>query len=124
MKTILKLFTVLFLVLVLTTSGLAQINWLKYYGPNYLGWDNGKLSKTITDGESATLTTGYFGSTAGSTVLLTVNLNDQTTGKLVKTLVDSKVVKVDKELGYEEVTIGSQDYQKPGKYLVVIKLKD
>jgi len=128
MKTIMKKLSVLFVIFLFVASGaLAQINWLKENaGEQYLAWDNGTKSKTIQAGQSATFATGYFGSTFGQSpkVQTTINLNSQSTGAIVSTLV-SETVDVSSTLGYKEVTITPEDYQNTsGDYLVVIKLDD
>jgi len=122
-----NIITALFLVLILTTSGLAQIDWMKQdqKNKNLLAWDDGELTRTIVDGETATFNTGYFSSSKDTWIKLIVNLNDQTTGKLVKNVV-SKSVEVNSltGLGYQTITLDSNDYQKPGKYLVLVGLSD
>ena len=92
---------------------------------NLLAWDDGELTRTIVDGETATFNTGYFSSSKDTWIKLIVNLNDQTTGKLVKNVV-SKSVEVNSltGLGYQTITLDSNDYQKPGKYLVLVGLSD
>ena len=125
MKQGFKLLTVLLLTLLLTVSATAQINWLKQDGSvKYLAWDNGSHSKTIYNGNSATFTTGYFGSTAGQIIHVTVTINSKTDGKIVKTLV-SKDVNVGNSLGYQVITVLPEHYKnKVGEYIIVIKLKD
>src|SRR3989344_6729980 len=97
MKQGLKLLTVLLFTLLLAVSATAQINWMKQDGgQNYLAWvkkdsetnyiyDAGK-TRYVTNGESASFATGYFGSTASSTVKLTVTLNSVNTEKIVSTI--------------------------------------
>lgn len=125
MKQGFKLLTGLLMMLMLAVSATAQINWLKQDGSTkYLAWDNGTLSKTIYYGNSATFSTGYFGSTAGSIVHLTATVNSKADGKIVSTIV-SKDVNVGNSLGYEVITINPSHYNnKVGEYIIVIKLKD
>ena len=118
MKTLLKTLTVLFLVLILTTSALAMIPWQK----KTFGWENGETTKTIINGESAKLTTGYFSSTLKDEVTLGVVVKDKD-GNLIGKVLEKKI-NVAKELGYEEVTVAPKHYQKPGKYIVWVILDD
>ena len=125
MKQGFKLLTVLLMTLLLTLSATAQINWLKQDGGiNYLAWDDGSISKTISYGNSATFTTGYFGSTASQKVKLTATINSKTDGKIVSTIF-SEEVNVANNLGYKIITVLPEHYQnKAGEYIIVIKLKD
>ncbi len=121
---ILKIFTVIFLVLALTTSGLAHLDWLKVDNTltPLLAWDNGKKTKTITDGESATFSTGRFISLTDSTVSLKAYLNDALTGKTINQIY-SEAVDVTKDAQERKITIKQSNYLKPGKYVVVINLQ-
>src|SRR3989344_7243526 len=125
MKQGFKLLVVLLMTLLLTISATAQINWLKQDGNvKYLAWDNGSNSKTIFNGNTATFTTGYFGSTISQTVKLTVTINNKNDGQIVSTIV-SKNVNVANTLGYEVITVLPEHYKsKSGEYIIVIKIKD
>lgn len=124
MKHTFKLIAVLLLGLLLMAGASAQVNWLKEAnGTKYLAWDNGTLSKTIKNGQSATFATGYFGSNLGQ-VHLTVTVNKKTDGTIVSTVV-SKNINASSFLGYETITINPQHYgDKTGEYIIVVKLQD
>ncbi|MBI4983550.1 PKD domain-containing protein [Candidatus Woesearchaeota archaeon] len=131
MKTFLKKLSILFLVFVIMLSGaLAQINWVKEAnGTVLLAWDDGSKSKTITAGEIATFYTGYFGSTYSDTIHMAVFTDDKNSGKAVSVI--EKDIDVSSELGYEEVTLTSQEYIQDGDYIIqdgdyiiVVKLSD
>ncbi|GEM_PF-4458218 len=132
-----KLLAVLLLTMLLAVSATAQINWMKQdNGTNYLTWyvpknssetsyiyENGK-TRYVNNGEDASFATGYFTSTASSTVKLTVTLNSVSTGKIVSTIFSSDV-DVSKTFAYKTFTITSKDYQNnAGQYIVVVKVKD
>ncbi len=126
MKTLLKIIATFFVVMLLASSALAQVNWIKQAnGQRYLAWSNGESTITINRGESATFTTGYFTSTNGQNpqVRLQAFLNDMSTGSRVATLADHNV-DVSQGQGYEEITITLAHYQDAGQYVVLIKLDD
>ncbi len=125
MKQGFKLLTVVLFTLLLAAGAAAQINWLKQDGGlKYLAWDDGSNGKTINNGNTATFTTGYFGSTISKKVTLTATINNKDDGKIVNTLV-SKKVNVADTLGYEVITILPEHYNdKAGEYIIVIKIKD
>src|SRR3989338_6786417 len=110
--------TTLFCILVLlllSTSALAQVNWIKEAnGDNLLAWSNGQKSMSIHNGESATFSTGYFFSTYRSTVHLKALLyqtsgNGLVSGNAIATLVD-KDIPTNQQQGYEQITISPSQY--------------
>ncbi len=118
-------FAILIIFLLLSSTVLAQVNWLKESnGELYLAWDNGTKSEEIKNGDSAVLHSGYFFSTISDTVRMTVRLNSVATGQTVKILAD-KYVDVSQNMGYETITVNPADYNHHfGEYIIIVKLKD
>ena len=126
MKSLMKIIFAIIALLIISNSALAQINWVKdNQGQRLLAWNDGNLNKIISEGESTTFTTGYFGSTNGNnpSVHLLAYLKEQRTGDIVSVLAD-KNVNVRTQLGYDTITVDPADYPRPGNYYVTIRLND
>lgn len=127
MKSFLKLFICIFLVLLTANSALAHVIWDKEInGELLLAWSNGELEYTIEDGERATFSTGYFttDNLNQKTVLLSIYLNDYETGRTVSTIIENVEENVDGRLAYKKITLIPEHYQTAGKYRVIIKVDD
>ncbi len=122
-KVALALFLLLVLVGSIVPSAFAAIND-SLFNPLWKK-NNGKYLE-ILNGQSATLTTGYFGTNLGQVkVTATLNKINKKDVKIVSYLAKDKVVKMSNGLGYQEFTITPAHYKDTaGEYVVVIKLKD
>jgi len=124
MKLYKHLFVFVLALMLISSAAVAQIDWTKSaQGKNLFAWTDGTQSNTIVNGQSATFATGYFTSLSDKNVLLTVQINDKATGKIVGTVINKNVDA--SNLAYEEVTVVSNNYgDKEGNYLVTVKLTD
>ncbi|NQV91442.1 hypothetical protein HQ489_03120 [Candidatus Woesearchaeota archaeon] len=123
MKILKHLFVFVFALMLISSAAVAQVDWTKNAnGKQLFAWDDGSMSKTIVDGQSAKFATGYFTSPE-NIVKLTAQINDKITGKIVGIVIEDSIVT--KDLAYEEITVVPQNYNnKAGNYVLTLKLAD
>ena len=118
MKNTLKLGLFLFVLVLFITPASALV-----WNTNKFAWSNDQKSIIITDGESATFSTGAFVSDS-DTVKLVVDLLSKD-GMYVKNIA-TKDIDVTEFTGFEKITISHEDYHSKGTgdYIVKVTLSD
>lgn len=113
----------MFALMLVSSAAVAQVDWTQAaQGKQLFAWDDGSMSKTIVNGQSAKFATGYFSSPENS-VLLTVQINDKATGNIVGVVAQNTIDT--KNIAYEEITVVPKNYNdKVGNYVVTVKLAD